>query len=228
MDHLNQTQSPLRVDFAGGWLDVPRFSRPNAYIVNCAIQPFVSLSQWPYHRNSGLGGSAAWAMLNGNDGLQSELSMGVGWQDPAVIYETGLCVWRSGSEPILDFKRTGKMLKGKMALYWTGKPHNTPLAADIHRDFDDIQKAGDIAREAVLQENMDDLARSIRLSYQAQLAEGMRSLPHIVNSIAWKYCGGGWGGYALYLFSTEHHRNRFADTEVGTRIEPYLRNDLEH
>ena len=32
-------EAPLRVDFAGGWLDVPRFARPGAYIVNCADLP---------------------------------------------------------------------------------------------------------------------------------------------------------------------------------------------
>ncbi|MGE9271314.1 MAG: adenylyltransferase/cytidyltransferase family protein [Verrucomicrobiales bacterium] len=31
------TEAPLRVDFAGGWLDVPRFSRPGEFNVNCAI-----------------------------------------------------------------------------------------------------------------------------------------------------------------------------------------------
>jgi hypothetical protein len=36
--------------------------------------------------------------------VQSELDLGVGWQDPAVIRETGLCVWHSGPAPVLDFK----------------------------------------------------------------------------------------------------------------------------
>ncbi len=52
-------EAPLRVDFAGGWLDVPRFARPGAYVVNCAISPTVSLRDWPYERNAGLGGSLA-------------------------------------------------------------------------------------------------------------------------------------------------------------------------
>jgi len=59
----------------------------------------------PYNApGAGLGGSAAHALLNGKDPVQSELDLGVGWQDPAVIRETGLCVWRSGSKPVLDFK----------------------------------------------------------------------------------------------------------------------------
>ena len=41
-------EAPLRVDFAGGWLDVPRFARPDGYIVNCTISPTVSLRAWPY------------------------------------------------------------------------------------------------------------------------------------------------------------------------------------
>ncbi|MEY4243233.1 MAG: hypothetical protein RLZZ245_818, partial [Verrucomicrobiota bacterium] len=91
------TEAPLRVDLAGGWLDVPRFSRPGEYIVNCAISPLVSLREWPYEKQAGLGGSGAWALLNGRDGVESEIDLGVGWQDPAVIRETGLCVWRSGT-----------------------------------------------------------------------------------------------------------------------------------
>ena len=54
-------QAPLRVDFAGGWLDVPRFARPGGGIVNCAISPLVSLRHWPYRARAGLGGSGAYA-----------------------------------------------------------------------------------------------------------------------------------------------------------------------
>ena len=120
------TEAPLRVDFAGGWLDVPRFSRPGEFVVNCAISPLVSLREWPYEKQAGLGGSGAWALLNGRDGVESEIDLGVGWQDPAVIRETGLCVWRSGHQPVLDFKHNGDFLTGRMAIYWTGTPHDTP------------------------------------------------------------------------------------------------------
>ena len=81
---------PLRVDFAGGWLDVPRHSREGEFIVNCSISPLVSLKSWKYEQRAGLGGSAAWAYLNGHDPIKSELDLGVGWQDPAVIKEGGL------------------------------------------------------------------------------------------------------------------------------------------
>jgi len=112
---------PLRVDFAGGWLDVPRLSRPSSYIVNCAITPFVTKENWPYKKCSGVGGSAAWAILNGKDAVASELGNDVGWQDPAVIQETGLCVWKSGNRPVLEFKSNPSFLRNKMVIYWTGK-----------------------------------------------------------------------------------------------------------
>ena len=62
-------EAPLRVDFAGGWLDVPRHAVEGAYVVNCAVSPLVSLMDWPYEKRSGLGGSGAWSLLNGYDGV---------------------------------------------------------------------------------------------------------------------------------------------------------------
>ena len=62
-----------------------------SYVVNCAISPMVSLKDWPYERNAGLGGSGAWALINGRHGLYTELDLGVGSQYQAVIRETGLC-----------------------------------------------------------------------------------------------------------------------------------------
>jgi len=215
--------APLRVDFAGGWFDVPRFSRPDAYIVNCAISPLVSLRDWPYRARSGLGGSGAYAMLRGDDGVRSELNLGVGWQDPAVISETGLCVWRSGEKPHLEFKRDGEILRGRMALLWTGLPHDTPAAANIWHDFDTIRLAGSIARCAVYDENIEGLAEAVKTTYKAQLNEGMECLQNIDQALAWKYCGGGWGGYALYLFSTQDDRDRWAASHDSVMIEPYLK-----
>jgi hypothetical protein len=74
----------------------------------------------PYQApGAGLGGSAAHAFLNGKDPVQSELDLGVGWQDPAVIRETGLCVWRSGPKPVLDFKvcRVWTRLGGQQLIF---------------------------------------------------------------------------------------------------------------
>ncbi len=216
--------APLRVDFAGGWLDVPRFARDDGYVVNCAISPTVSLNSWPYERNSGLGGSGAWALLNGDSGVDSEIDMGVGWQDPAVIAETGTCVWRSGPQPVLDFKRNGDWLNGCMALFWTGSPHDTPANANNPRDFDRIARSGQMAREAVLAADKHALAAAIDHYYSMQIDEGMDPLAPVDNAIARKYCGGGWGGYALYLFNSATDRDDFvASNDDARAIEPFTR-----
>lgn len=217
------THSPLRVDFAGGWLDVPRYARDGAYVVNCTISPLVSLKDWQYETRSGLGGSGAWALLNGENGVHDELELGVGWQDPAVIHETGLCVWQSGALPKLDFKRNGDMLKGHLAIYWTGRQHDTPTYAEKQRDYDLIMRASLLAREAIITQDLAQLGQAIDLSYQAQLDEGMDVLPVIEGVSGRKYCGGGHGGYALYLFESESDRETALDNHKQLRaIEPYI------
>ena len=214
---------PLRVDFAGGWLDVPRFSKKGEYIVNCSISPLVSLDNWEYEKNSGLGGSAAWAILNGKDGIKSELDLGVGWQDPAIINETGLCVWSSGVEPELYFKRNCNMLKGLMAIYFCHEEHNTPSIVDMKRNYNLICEAGQLACKAVKNENLNLLANAIKISYKVQLEEGMNHLLDVDNCIAKKYCGGGWGGYALYIFSSNSDRERFVNNNHAKPIEPFIK-----
>ena len=214
--------APLRVDFAGGWLDVPRHARTGDFIVNCAIQPKVSLRDWGYERNAGLGGSGAWALLNGHTGVEEELELGVGWQDPAVIRETGLCIWRSGTKPSLEFKTDGTMVRGLMALWWSGKPHDTPAMADQNRDYAAIGAASHLAREGVLSWDIKKLGAGISASHAAQLAEGMDPLPQAEGCLGRKYCGGGFGGYALYLFGKEEDRAAFVTATVSARtIEPY-------
>jgi len=214
---------PLRVDFAGGWLDVPKLAREGGYIVNCAITPKVSLMEWPFEIGGGLGGSAAYALLMGKNGVQSELDLGVGWQDPAVIKETGLCVWKSGLSPDLEFKSSGSFLKGKMALFWTGKNHVTYEKTDLTRDFDAIYDAGRKARESVFpgNENLKGLAEAINMTLEMQYGEGMEVLP-TYNEVGKKYCGGGWGGYALYIFENEAERNNFLQRPDTQPIEPFL------
>jgi cytidyltransferase-like protein len=215
-------EAPLRVDFAGGWLDLPRHARPGDFVVNCAIQPMVSLRDWGYERNAGLGGSGAWALLNGNTGVDDELDLGVGWQDPAVIRETGLCVWRSGPRPSLEFKSDGMMLRGFMALWWSGKPHDTPSMANQKRDYAAIGAASRIAREGVMKQDIPLLGDGIAASYAVQLNEGMPPLPEAAGCLGRKYCGGGFGGYALYLFGSEKERTDFVNHTTGARvIEPY-------
>jgi len=218
------TEAPLRVDFAGGWLDVPRFSRPGEFIVNCAISPLVSLREWHYEKQAGLGGSGAWALLNGRDSFESELDLGVGWQDPAVIRETGLCVWRSGTHPVLDFKRNGDFLNGKLAILWTSGAHDTPGAVNIARDYDKIALSSRIAREGVLKADIQLLAEGVSVYYTTQVAEGMQPLPPIPGAIAHKYCGGGYGGYALYLFNTSTERDHAVNNTPDLRaVEPFCK-----
>lgn len=215
--------APLRVDFAGGWLDVPRFARPGAFIVNCAISPTVSLRDWPYNQNAGLGGSGAWALLNGKDGVAAELDLGVGWQDPAIIAETGLCIWRSGPHPVLELKHNGEFLRGRLALYWTGSDHDTPDLANRPRDFDAIERAGATAREAVWRSDLPQLAAAVRQSYAMQLGEGMHPLPaDVPGALACKYAGGGFGGYAVFLFSDQAQRDAACTRKDFRPIEPYL------
>ncbi|CAI8362368.1 MAG: Glycerol-3-phosphate cytidylyltransferase [Opitutia bacterium UBA7350] len=216
--------APVRVDFGGGWLDVPRFARQGAFIVNCAVSPTVSLQDWQYEKRSGLGGSGAWALLNGKSGVLSELDLGVGWQDPAIITETGLCVWKSGPRPELALKRDGELLQGKMALLYTGSDHNTPSTVDIQRDYDRIETAGKLAARAVDDNDLQQLAKAIQISYQTQLNEGMQALPEEASALAAKYCGGGYGGYALYLFAEQKDRDAFVtNNEAALAIEPYLK-----
>jgi hypothetical protein len=177
------TSLPLRVDFAGGWLDVPHHARPGCYIVNCAISPLVTLTHWPYRLSGGLGGSGAHALLCGRDGVAAELELGVGWQDPAVVKETGLCVWHSGQRPALDFKTDGAWLAGRLALLWTGSPHVTPQHTNVPRDYDAIAAAGAAARAAVIpgSESFHGLAVAVAASHDAQARGRVCVLPMVTN-----------------------------------------------
>jgi cytidyltransferase-like protein len=206
---------PVRVDFAGGWLDVPRYAREDGYIVNCTISPTVSLSQWDYKIGGGLGGSGAYALLSGKDSIQSELDMGVGWQDPAVIKETGLCVWRSGPKPVLDMKVNPDFLTDRMAILWTGNDHNTPSLVNRDRDYNMIEEAGRIARYGVIERDFSKIVEATLMSYCVQREEGMKPLPYY-GEYAKKYCGGGFGGYALYLFTNKVHGGL-------TKVQPFMR-----
>ncbi len=214
---------PLRVDFAGGWLDVPKHSVRGAYIVNCTITPKVSLKKWVYNKGAGLGGSAAFRLLEAKNSVETELKLGVGWQDPAVIMETGLCVWRSGKRAVLEFKVNPDWLLGKMLIYWTGTTHTTFNYVDNKRDYKLIKRAGLLAAASVKDQDLRDLCKAISMSYEAQLKEGMLKLPEIKKSLAKKYLGGGHGGYALYVFSNQKERDLVLKKIKGTmKIEPYI------
>ena len=163
-------------------------------------------------------------MLNGKDGVDAELDLGVGWQDPAVIRETGLCVWRSGRRSVLDFKRNGDFLKGRLAVLWTGTPHDTPGVAGFDRDYGRIAESGKVAREGVLAAELEPLAEGMKIYHETQLSEGMAPLPELPGALARKYCGGGHGGYALYLFRDGGSRSLALEASPDLRpVEPFCR-----
>ena len=218
-----KTAVPLRVDFAGSWLDVPALVRPGAYIVNCAIQPLVSLARWGYEQSSGLGGSAAWAALNGANPIDSDLKS-AGWQDPAVILETGLCIWHSGPRPVLEAKFNPDWLKGRMALVHTGRYHRTADIITKKRDYASIEAAARIAYNAVYRRSIEELSWAMADSYKQQIQEGMEHIT-LPGWLAAKYCGSGHGGYLLCLFKYQDDRTAFLkeSTYRAMAIEPYLR-----
>jgi hypothetical protein len=215
---------PLRVDFAGGWLDVPMFAREGGFILNCSIQPTDKEQDWPLRTGTGLGAGAAWAIMQGQDALKEELEVGVGWQDPAILYETGLCLWKSGQHPELVIKKSGASLEGRMAVWWTGQSHKTIELRDIKRDFAEIVRASRRARDFMLTGNFFQLVTAISMSYRVQVAEGMDPLPISGKALAMKYCGSGYGGYALYLFASQADRDEFVSlTPEALAVEPFLR-----
>jgi mevalonate kinase len=213
---------PMRVDFAGGWLDVPKLAIPGGFIVNCAITPYFD---YPYRFGGGLGGSAAAAIAAGKDAFEQELGT-AGWQDPAVILETGLCVWRSGAGPVLEMKANPDFLAGRMAILWTGKSHSTKELIDLNRNYRQILSASKVAREAVgmVPGKFHALASAVDITYRTQLEEGMDPLPN-ADDASCKYLGSGHGGYALYLFHWRERRKQFLTqhANLAISIEPYIR-----
>jgi hypothetical protein len=209
-------------------LDVPKFSREDGYIVNCTVVPGFSLDRTTavYPPGAGMGGSAAVSILHGESAIASELQAGVGWQDPAILLETGLVAWRSGAKPQLSVKRDPRpMLNGRMALLWTGRPHDVPTAELVGRSrpYDKIAVAGRLAQMAVANGDFLGLVYAVNISCGAQEDEGMETLG-FYGSLGRKYCGSGWGGYALYLFGTEDERDKFVNNhEAAMQIEPYIR-----
>jgi len=207
---------PLRVDFAGGWLDVPKLSREGAFIVNCTINKFMG-EDCEFKPGAGVGGSAAYWVYKGDNTLQTELDNGVGWQDPAIVLETGLCVWRSGEKPILELKRNPDFLNNRMALLYDETPHDTPSLRDIDRDYELIEQASVTACQAVIKKDRRLLHEAVDISYAAQLKEGMKELQSY-GEISKKYCGSGWGGCSLYMFED------YEDIpDCMIKIQPYIK-----
>ena len=111
-----------------------------------------------------------------------------------------------------------------MAVYDTRVKHYTPGFAGYERSFERIAKAARIARLGVQQQDVSVLAVGVQMSYQLQLEEGMQPLPDIGKCLAHKYCGGGHGGYALYLFESKADRDAAVDEcEDMYPVEPYCR-----
>ena len=70
---------------------------------------------------------------------------------------------------------------------------------------------------------MFKLAEGVNMYHEAQLKEGMLPLPEVEGALACKYCGGGFGGYALYLFSSKDARDNAVKLHDEMRaVEPYL------
>lgn len=214
---------PVRVDFAGGWLDVPRLAIPGAHIVNCAVTPFMQSDGSPYEPGGGIGGSAAMAILKGQDGVATELKNGAGWQDPAVIAETGLCIWESGDTPRLKDRSSGEWLKGLMAIKWTGGKHDTPGLVDKPRRYNIIKEAGRLAWRAALNEHVRTLGQAVGKTHTAQVQEGMQPIGLPRGALACKYVGAGHGGYVLFLFEKQSNRDAFVQQDGAMAIEPFCR-----
>jgi hypothetical protein len=117
-----------------------------------------------------------------------------------------------------------------MALFWTGTQHSTPGVVNQARDYDGIARAGALAREGVWTQSIGKIATGVRASYAVQRAEGMEPLagetPDVAlaacKPLAWKYCGGGFGGYALYLFTEPAQRDAACKLPGFRPIEPYV------
>ena len=68
------------------------------------------------------------------------------------------------------------------------------------------------------------VSEAVQMSYKLQLDEGMLPLPEIKDALGYKYCGGGHGGYALYLFADSEKRQNALDSNPHLYpIEPYCR-----
>jgi hypothetical protein len=96
-----------------------------------------------------------------------------------------------------------------------------------------IERAGRTARDAVWANDFGGLADAVRQSYAVQRAEAMDPLagdPAAAGNavlaacrpVAWKYCGGGFGGYAVYLFNAQADRDAACALPGFRQVEPYV------
>ena len=102
--------------------------------------------------------------------------------------------------------------------------HNTPGLAGLERPFRKIAKAASVARLGIKEQDIAVLAIGVQMSYQLQLEEGQAPLPKIGDCLAHKYCGGGHGGYAVYLYETPEAREAALEScEDLYPVEPFCR-----
>ena len=111
-----------------------------------------------------------------------------------------------------------------MAILYTGSEHDTPKMADECRDYVRIAQSSLIARAGVMERNIHELAAGVALYHSVQLQEGMAPLPVVGEELAKKYLGGGFGGYALYLFASREDRDAAVCLHGGMRaVEPFCK-----
>ena len=80
------------------------------------------------------------------------------------------------------------------------------------------------ARAGVMERNIHELAAGVALYHSVQLQEGMAPLPVVGEELAKKYLGGGFGGYALYLFASREDRDAAVCLHGGMRaVEPFCK-----
>jgi hypothetical protein len=210
---------PLRVDFAGpSSFPVNVYPSTSVVVVNCAISPTVTLDDWPYLDRSGLADTYARSLL-----LDADPSA---WSDCflpdfGILEETGLCVWSLDPlkpQPLIE-KREAAFLAGKMALWHTGK---NCLEVVARAPISAHAESSALAVAAVAAGNLTKLAEAINLTHNIQLSDGMEPLPSAFRSLAYKYVGDGFGGYALYLFPDKSLRDAFCERPGAMAIEPYV------
>jgi len=135
------------------------------------ISPMVSLYHWPYEKCSGLGGSGAYALLQGKDGFASELQNNVGWQDPVGDHGNGAYVsGRSGERPVWRQRSTHHSLRGKMATPSGPEPPMSQALADMKRDYDLLTRGSpNGAQGRIWPRDLDTLCEAIGITYDVQL-----------------------------------------------------------
>lgn len=191
---------PIRINFAGSWLDSPAHAVDGAFVVNCTVHP---------------------AALDDGSAVFNPKVCKVGWQETALLAETGLCVWRSGDRPVLESKHNPDWLCGLLALQRLLPQLKAEELVHMPRNYAERAEASRIAAKAASERNVTKLAEAVNMEHNAELEEGFSPVPSALNALAYKYAG--TSGYAVYLFSDRISRDRFCSTGA-VPVEPYIAN----